>query len=131
MIDAIWVPTSVHFVTGTVVVVTTLAALVVSARYAVRDRPLPRRAHGTFIAAQVALAAQALVGIKLLDQGLGPMQLYIHYIGGLGPLFFFLMYYWLPSPFRAWRWSALLITGAAFLFAMMAFGIGESYDPAA
>ena len=131
MIDGIWVPTAVHFATGTIVVLATLAAVIVSAIHAFRDRSLPRWANGVFIAAQVALAVQALVGIKLLDQGLGPLQLYIHYLGGLGPLFFYLLYYWLPDGFRAWRWSASLVTGAAFLFALMAFGIGESYDPAA
>ncbi len=131
MIDAIWVPTSVHFVTGTLVVVATLAALVAALVHALRSRPLAPWAHALFIAAQVSLAVQALIGIKLLDQGLGPLQLYIHYVGGLGPLFFFLLYYWLPMSFRARRWSATLVTGAALLFAVMAYGIGQAYDPAA
>lgn len=131
MIDAIWVPTSVHFFVGTLVVVTGLAALAAAAVHGVRDRPPPRWTHGLFILAQLTLAVQALIGIKLLDQGLGPLQLYIHYVGGLGPLLFYLLYYWLPAPFRARRWSATLVTGAAFTFALMAYYIGESYDPTA
>ncbi len=96
MIDAIWVSTSVHFATGATVVVATLAAWLASLVQAVRNRPLPRWIHGLFIAAQLSLAVQVLLGIKLLDQGLGP-----------------------------------LVAGLAFLFVMMAFGIGHSYDPAA
>lgn len=131
MIDAIWVPTSVHFLVGTLVVLTSLAALAAAVVHGVKNRPPARWAHALFVLAQVTLAVQALIGIKLLDQGLGPLQLYIHYVGGLGPLFFYLLYYWLPAPFRARRWSATWVTAAAFLFALSAYYIGESYDPTA
>jgi heme A synthase len=131
VIDAIWVPTSVHFFVGTLVVLAGLAAFGAAAYHGVRNRPPARWAHGLFILAQLTLAVQALIGIKLLDQGLGPLQLYIHYVGGLGPLLFFLLYYWLPASFRARRWSAAWVTGAAFVFALMAYYIGESYDPTA
>ena len=131
MIDAVWVPTSVHFLVGTLVVVSSLAALAAAAYHAFRNRPPARWAHGLFILAQLTLAVQALIGIKLLDQGLGPLQLYIHYVGGLGPLLFYLLYYWLPAPFRARRWSATLMTGSALAFALMAYVIGQSYDPTA
>lgn len=131
MIDAIWVPTSVHFAMGATVVVATLAAWLGSLVPALRKRPLPRWVHGLFIAAQLSLAVQVLLGIKLLDQGLGPLQLYVHYLGGTGPLLFFLVYYWAPPRFRAWRGSAPLVAGLAFVFVLMAFGIGESYDPTA
>jgi hypothetical protein len=131
VIDAIWVPTSVHFFVGTSVVVTGLAALIAAAYHGFRNRPPAHWAHGLFIVAQLTLAVQALIGIKLLDQGLGPQQLYIHYVGGLGPLLFYLLYYWLPASFRARRWSATWVAGVAFAFVLMAFFIGESYDPAA
>lgn len=82
------------------------------------------------IVAQVFLMVQALLGIKLLDQGLGPLQLYIHYVGGLAPLLFYMAYYWLPASFlRRWPWTATLVSAAAFLFAVMAFFIGRSYVP--
>jgi hypothetical protein len=131
VIDAIWVPSSVHFAMGATVVVATLAAWLAALVQALRNRPLPRWVHGLFIAAQLSLAVQVLLGIKLLDQGLGPLQLYVHYLGGTGPLLFFLVYYWAPPRVRAWRASAPLLSGLAFLFVLMAFGIGESYDPAA
>lgn len=131
MIDAIWVPTSVHFVVGTLVVATSVAAVGAAGYHDVRNRPPAAWAHGLFILAQVTLAVQALIGIKLLDQGLGPLQLYIHYVGGLGPLLFYLLYYWLPAPVRARRWSATLVTAAALAFALMAYFIGQSYDPTA
>jgi len=131
VIDAIWVPTSVHFFVGTTVVIAGLAALAAAAYHGVRNRQPARWAHGLFILAQLMLAVQALIGIKLLDQGLGPLQLYIHYVGGLGPLLFYLLYYWLPATFRARRWSATLVTGAVLAFALMAYFIGQSYDPTA
>jgi hypothetical protein len=127
MIDAIWVPSSVHVTTGMVVLVTTLLATVVAALSALRGRPLGVGAHAVLIAAQLALMVQAVIGIKLLDQGLGPLQLFVHYLGGLGPLLFFFVCYWLPSRLRNARWTPLAVTGSAFLFALMAFGIGMSY----
>ena len=127
MLDQIWVPPSVHLVSGTFVLLATLAALVISAVFAWRNRPFNAGASAMLIVAQLALMVQAVIGIKLLDQGLGPLQLFIHYLGGLGPLLFFFVYYWLPRSVRARRWTAVLVTSSAFLFAVMAFGIGQSY----
>ncbi len=127
MIDSIWVPPSVHVTTGMVVLFTTLLATVVAATLAIRNRRLGSGAHAVLIAAQVALMVQAVIGIKLLDQGLGPLQLFVHYLGGLGPLLFFFIWYWLPARVRYARWTPLVVTGSAFLFAIMAFGIGMSY----
>jgi len=129
VIDEIWLSPNVHVISGAVVVLSTLAALVMSAMFAWRERDLSPAAHATLVVAQVALMVQALVGIKLLDQGLGSLQLFIHYVGGLGPLLFFFVYYWLPSSWRRKRWTSVTVTGAAFLFAIMAFGIGASYVP--
>lgn len=70
---------------------------------------------------------QALVGIKLLDQGLGPLQLYIHYVGGLAPLMFMLLFYWLPEQQRARRWLPSTFSSLGFVFALMSFTIGASY----
>ena len=70
---------------------------------------------------------QVLIGIKLLDQGLGPLQLYIHYLGGLGAFFFYLLLYWLPVRVREARWTPFSLSSLAFLFAFMAFTIGSSY----
>lgn len=131
MIDSIWVPSSVHFVVGTLVIVTTLASLVVAAVHGIRNRTLPRLAAGLFIVTQLVIATQLLIGIKLLDQGLGPAQLFVHYLGGTGTLFFYLLFYWLPRRSREGRWTATWLTGFAFLFAFMSFTIGEMYTAGA
>lgn len=127
MIDAIWVPPHVHVWSGTLVLAVTLAAMLFAAVRAFRNLHLGPIGNAIMIAAQLALVVQAVIGIKLLDQGLGPLQLFIHYLGGLGPLLFFLVYYWLPRPLQARRWTPLAVTGSAFLFSLMAFGIGMSY----
>lgn len=127
MIDAIWVPPSVHFWAGMAVLVTTLGSIITTAILAWRNKALNRLAHAFLLLAQVSLIVQVLIGIKLLDQGLGPLQLYIHYLGGLGAFFFYLLFYWLPQSLKEQRWTALSLSTAAFLFAFMAFTIGSSY----
>lgn len=97
MLDKIMIPASVHLMVGMVVVSVTLLAMLLNGFLAWRGRALPRTARGMVIITQLVLMAQALVGIKLLDQGAGPVQLYIHYIGGLAPLAFFLALSWWPS----------------------------------
>lgn len=129
MIDELWLPPSVHMAVGTAVLVTTLASLIVAFMFQLRRRELPRWVHALFIATQVVIAVQLLIGIKLLDQGLGPMQLYVHYLGGTGVLFLYLLFYWLPARYRRGGWSATVLTGLAFAFALMTFTIGEMYVP--
>jgi hypothetical protein len=129
MIDELWVPTWVHLTLGTAVLVATLASLVAALVHRLRRRELPQWVLGLFIVTQVIVAAQLLLGIKLLDQGLGPMQLYVHYLGGTGVLFFYLLFYWLPAPMRRAGWTATTLTGLAFAFALMTFTIGEMYVP--
>lgn len=127
MIDQIWVQPAVHIWVGTAVLVATLLSLIVTATFAVRKREINRTVYAVLLFAQVSLMVQVLVGIKLLDQGLGPLQLYIHYLGGLGALFFYLLFYWLPKRIREGRWTAASLSSAGFLFAVMAFGIGSMY----
>ena len=127
MIDWLWLPPAAHVVSGVAVLALTLLALVVSTVLAWRRRPLPAWGQAALVLAQVGLIVQALLGIKLLDQGLGPKQLYIHYLGGLGPLLFFLIFYWLPEDVRRARLTPVTVTASAFLFAVMAFGIGASF----
>jgi len=43
---------------------------------------------------------QAAVGIKLLDQGMGVVQKYVHYLGGLGSVGLLMLFYWLPKRTR-------------------------------
>ena len=71
---------------------------------------------------------QVLLGIKLLDQGQGIGQLYIHYVGGLLPMGAFLAGGWFArgeAP-RSTRVLAVLVT-IGWLSATMAFAIGRAY----
>jgi len=127
MIDQIWVQPAVHIWTGSAVLAATLLSLVLTGYFAVRKLALNRTVYAVLLLAQVSLMVQVLVGIKLLDQGLGPLQLYIHYLGGLGALFFYLLFYWLPQNIKEKRWTAAGLSSLGFLFAVMAFGIGSAY----
>jgi hypothetical protein len=119
---------SIHVAVGTLVLTLTLIAALTTGWLAWRGRTLTGRAHGLLIATQLILMIQALVGVKLLDQGLGAAQIFIHYVGGLAPLLFFSLLYWLPvrRPHMRTRLAAAVATGA-FVFALMTFTIGQAY----
>lgn len=128
MIDRILVPSSVHVLVGSLVLAFTLIAALTTGWLAWRGRALSGRSHAVLIATQLVLMAQALLGIKLLDQGQGVAQLFIHYVGGLAPLLFFSLLYWLPisRPTTRTRLAAAVASGA-FVFAVMTFTIGRAY----
>ncbi len=84
--------------------------------------------NAALIAFQIALMVQALIGIKLLDQGLGTVQKYVHYLGGLGALGLVMLYYWLPKrDARDSSLKALSLTVASLAFVLMTFIIGGLY----
>jgi heme A synthase len=128
MIDRIIIPPSLHRGFGELVMFTLLLTALFLLYLAWRKQPLNSGARTLTILSQVVLMGQALLGIKLLDQGMGTIQLYIHYLGGLGPLLFFLLLYWFPSrnPIHQTRWAALA-AGSAFVFAILAYTIGGLY----
>ena len=128
MLDNIIIPPTVHVVLGILVMVGTLAAAIVTGWLAFRRQGVTTAGRVVMILAQIALMMQILVGVKLLDQGLGILQLYIHYVGGLGAFFFFLLYYWF-MPEKPSRQSALAFAMSllAFLFAIQAYFIGQAY----
>lgn len=127
MIDAFWLPSWVHVAVGGLVLLVTFFCAALIGWRAFKGLPLGWGGRVSMIVAQIFLMVQALIGIKLLDQGLGPLQLYIHYVGGLAPLMFILVFYWLPARVQQRRWLPFGLTGAAFVFAVMAFTIGQSY----
>lgn len=128
MIDNIIVSPTVHLITGSIVLIANLLFLVVVGRLAWQKRALTKIATATFILFQLALMLQALVGIKLLDQGFGVLQLYIHYLGGLAPLTFCLLFYWLPTADEFVRSRRLAVVAAsAFAFVLLTFGVGSAY----
>ena len=84
--------------------------------------------NAALIAFQIALIVQALIGIKLLDQGLGTVQKYVHYLGGIGSLGLVLLYYWLPKrDARDSRVKALGLTVASLAFVLLTFVVGGLY----
>lgn len=128
VIDNIFVSPNVHEAVGGVVLLAMLVATGWTGRLALAGRPLGGGAKISLITAQVALMVQALIGIKLLDQGLGVAQLYIHYVGGLIPLGLFMGAGWIAwrNPVTQTRVTALLAL-AGLLSAGMAFVIGRAY----
>ncbi len=127
-IDNFIIDASVHLVVGMAVLVTMTVATVMVVRHAIRNEALNRPTFLAVGAAQITLIVQVLLGIKLLDQGQGIVQLYIHYVGGLIPMGAFLVGGWLArgDSGRSSRvFAALLIVGE--VSALMAFFIGRAF----
>ncbi|HKY15192.1 MAG TPA: hypothetical protein VJM33_09730 [Microthrixaceae bacterium] len=127
-IDNWIVDSSVHVVTGSLVLITLVLALAWVGRLALTERPVDRVAVVLCVAALVALMVQALLGIKLLDQGSGFGQLYIHYLGGLLPVGLLVLAGWMGWQ-RVGRsaWPLAIVVTAGAGSAMMAFVIGQAY----
>lgn len=130
MIDSIFVPPNVHLAVGVLVLIASLLALLVAGWSVWKKQAMNRRVHLTLIFFQAVLMVQVLIGIKLLDQGLGALQLYIHFLGGLAPLAFCLFMYWLSvaDGVRRGRLAAG-VTVLSFVFVLMTFVIGSTYVP--
>lgn len=131
MIDSIAVSPTVHLMTGTLTLLASILALGMTGWAVWQKRPFTLPIHASFIVFQLALMLQALVGIKLLDQGFGPLQLYIHYVGGLAPLAFCLFFYWLPVPGdgTAQTRRAAVGSGLSLVFVLITFAAGSMYMP--
>lgn len=127
-IDNVIISPSIHRLNGSLVVISLLAGAIWLTRLAIRRQPFDRIAYGLVIASQVFLVIQALLGIKLLDQGMGVVQLYIHYVGGLLPIGFFLVLGWIrfDDPVRRARILAVVID-ISLVAATMAYLIGQAY----
>lgn len=97
MIDQIVVPSSVHVAVGILVVALAVITTLVVGVLGWRNRPLNTAARASLAATQIALLVQLLIGVKLLDQGMGPLQLYVHYMGGILPIALFLAMRWIPG----------------------------------
>ncbi len=126
--DDLFVSPTVHLMVGAVVLFIGLVALIVAVRATWRRQPIGRGGQLVFILFQLSVMLQTLIGIKLLDQGLGPLQLYVHYLGGLAPLGFYLVYYWLqPANNTTHSRRLAAVAVASFLFVLMTFSIGSMY----
>lgn len=128
MIDSLIVSPAVHTWVGVLVIAAAVVTAVVTGMQARKRQSVNKTTHLVMILAQVALMLQVLVGIKLLDQGLGALQLFIHYVGGLGAFFFFLLYYWLqPKTAPAQSRLAFILSFLALLFVLQTFFIGQAF----
>ena len=126
--DDIIISSALHMGTGSLALIATFVALVAAAWLAWKKRPLTSFVGGIFIVAQLTLMLQILVGVKLLDQGFGTLQLYVHYLGGMAPVAFFMLFYWLRMSDKIKETRvATAVTSAAFLFVLMTFAIGSMY----
>lgn len=128
VIDNYIIDPSVHLTLGVLVLISMTAAVALTLRHAVRNEAISGWAQVAMAISAAILAAQVLLGIKLLDQGQGIVQLYIHYVGGLIPMAVFAVSGWFArgdSGRSARVLAALLVLG--YVSALMAFFIGRSY----
>ena len=98
-IDNFIISSSVHVASGVVVLLSMAVATGLVVRHAIRNEAITATTRAALIVAQLSLIVQVLLGIKLLDQGQGIVQLYIHYVGGLMPLGAFLAAGWFAQLF--------------------------------
>ncbi|GGL70806.1 hypothetical protein GCM10010840_06190 [Deinococcus aerolatus] len=136
--DEIVIQPAIHNAVGGIVVLAAIVTVMLNWRGLLKlrgvgaDAAAPPSLSGwqnaALIALQIALMVQALIGIKLLDQGLGTVQKYVHYLGGLGALGLVMLYYWLPKrDARDSSIKALGLTVASLAFVLMTFIIGGLY----
>ncbi len=128
VLDNIIISSAVHRSWGAFTVFVLFVTLVLLTKDVAQSNPASRLTRWSFVVAQVALVVQALLGIKLLDQGQGIRQLYIHYVGGLIPLGVFLVGGWVArgDSKRSAR-ILLVLLAVGFGSALMAFVIGQAY----
>lgn len=127
-IDNIIIDRSAHLISGTIVLITMTVATIAVVRHAIANEAVNGPTKISLALAQISLTVQMLIGIKLLDQGQGIVQLYIHYVGGLIPLGAFLVGGWVArgDSGRSSRILAVLLL-IGELSAVMAYVIGRAY----
>lgn len=130
MIDSITLSPNIHMMTGGLTLLVSFLTLTITSWAAWKKKQFTVLAQASLIFFQLVLIVQVLIGIKLLDQGLGPLQLYIHYLGGLAPIGFCLIFYWLPIKDDAKKSrSAVGVATLSVVFVVMTFTIGSMYVP--
>lgn len=128
VIDNFIITSAAHRWWGLLTVAVMVLVVGLVTRHVAKGEAVSTPTRWSFLVAQIVLAVQALLGIKLLDQGQGIVQLYIHYVGGLIPLGSFLAGGWLArgdTPRSARALLLLLTIGLASAF--MAYVIGRAF----
>ena len=125
--DEIIIPPAVHSAVGGIALLVALVTAVLT-WVGARRGTFGKAQAASLIVLQIALMLQAAVGIKLLDQGMGVVQKYVHYLGGLGSVGLLMLFYWLPKRSEADTANkAAWLTTASLLFVAMTFFIGQMY----
>ena len=124
--DEIMIKPALHSAVGGLTLLTALVATALNWTALRKGSPGQGASHASLILLQLLLLAQAAVGIKLLDQDMGVIQKYVHYLGGLGALALLLLPAWLPARLRRPALPAWTAT-ASLLFIVMTFFIGQLY----
>lgn len=125
--DEIIIQPALHSAVGGLTLLAALVATVL-AWMGHRHGNQGRAQRTALITLQILLMLQAAVGIKLLDQNMGAMQKYVHYLGGLGATGLLMLFYWLPRRTDAGTArNAAWLTTASLLFIAMTFFIGQFF----
>ena len=125
--DQTIIPPAVHSAVGGFTLLVALATTALTWQGAKRG-VFGKAQAAALIVLQIALMLQAAVGIKLLDQGMGVIQKYVHYLGGLGSVGLLMLFYWLPKRGEAdTARKAAWLTSASLLFVAMTFFIGQMF----
>lgn len=125
--DEFIIKPAVHSAVGGITLLTAIVATIFVWRGAMQKN-FGKAQQISLIALQIMLMLQAAVGIKLLDQGMGVIQKYVHYLGGLGSVGLLMLFYWLPKRNEADSANkAAWLTSASLLFVIMTFFIGQMY----
>ena len=128
VIDNIVVRPVVHLIVGSLVIISFVVFAAWMIKALIQRRPWDRTSLILLGACEVILAVQVLIGVKLLDQGEGIFQLFIHYAGGLLPIAIFVVAGWIDfgdavKKTRAYAVCALVSLGII----LMTYFIGEAY----
>ena len=125
--DEFIIPPALHSAVGGITLLVALVTTVLTWQGAKRGT-FGKAQAAALIVLQIALMLQAAVGIKLLDQGMGVIQKYVHYLGGLGSVGLLMLFYWLPKASEAdSARKAAWLTSASLLFVVMTFFIGQMF----
>lgn len=125
--DEIIIKPALHSAVGGITLLTAIVASVLAWR-GVSQKNFGRAQQISLIALQIVLMLQAALGIKLLDQGMGVIQKYVHYLGGLGAVGLLMLFYWLPKKdMTDTAKKAAWLTSASLVFVAMTFFIGQMF----